>query len=551
MEFYFLKSAACLALLLGFYKLLLEPEDMHVFKRFYLLASVLVSALIPLITFTEYVEISPVSGVKNVIFTWDSVAAEPQFTWLPFLLWGIYIAGVVFFSAIFLRNFSELIQKIKKNPKVPQSKAIDVLLPEDLPPHTFWSYIFLNKERYNKKEIPQEVYEHEQAHAVQKHSIDVLLMEILQIIFWFYPVVYLLKQAVKLNHEFLADSAVLKKGINRSTYQHTLLSFSAGNLHSSLVNPISYNSIKKRFKVMKTHTSNKAVLLRAFLLSPLLLGLIYGFSSTKIIEKPASNTPHITKMILPTQEKATPEMVKEYNELAKKVADYNKKSDNGKISPKDAPPIKQSEIERMRYIFSLMTQEQKESAEPLPGYYPPPPPPSSSTEQRRAEMEEKRVEIERKKEVLREERKAERKERELERVERREVAIERKAERRERAIQREKRLHLQKQRQGDNPPPPPAPPTPPVPQTGNVPSPPPPPPSPENMGIPSPPPPPPSPEEAVQGWIEEGAVFFVNGKKVSGERALEFVKDDDNRNLNIRVEESDSGKIVRLSDNKK
>ena len=101
---------------------------------------------------------------------------------------------------------------------------------------------------------------------------------------------------------------------------------------------------------------------------------------------------------------------------------------------------------------------------------------------------------------------------------------------------------------GDIPPPPsppapPAPPAPPVRENLDVPSPP---PAPEQqVKVPAPPPPPPSPEEAVKGWIEEGADFYLNGKKVSGKAALEAVQGNA-KNLGVQVEENASKKTIRI-----
>ena len=64
---YLLKSGACLALLLLFYKLLLEKENMHLVKRYYLLVAVLCAITIPLITFTEYIEIEATPLYKLTI----------------------------------------------------------------------------------------------------------------------------------------------------------------------------------------------------------------------------------------------------------------------------------------------------------------------------------------------------------------------------------------------------------------------------------------------------------------------------------------------------
>ncbi|HER40928.1 MAG TPA: hypothetical protein ENO10_06885 [Salinimicrobium catena] len=93
-------------------------------------------------------------------------------------------------------------------------------------------------------------------------------------------------------------------------------------------------------------------------------------------------------------------------------------------------------------------------------------------------------------------------------------------------------------------PPPPPPPAPTVMKNGEVP-PPPPAPTVGKAGNMAPPPPPPSPEEAVKGWIEEGADFYLNGKKVSGKAALEAVQGNA-KNLGVQVEENASKKTIRI-----
>src|SRR5690606_22268575 len=225
MEIYFIKSAACLAVLLLFYKLLLEKENMHIIKRGYLLLAVVASIVIPLITFTTYVE--PVSGNFEPVFLTSSeeITAEPIgfAEYLPFIFWSVYFAGVLFFSLKFITNLKDLVDKIRKNPQIKRNRFTNVLLSENVSPHTFFSYIFLNKLKYEKQEIPREVLVHEEAHALQKHSLDILLVELFQIIFWFNPFILLLKKAVKLNHEFLADRAVILHGISTPEYQQTLL----------------------------------------------------------------------------------------------------------------------------------------------------------------------------------------------------------------------------------------------------------------------------------------------------------------------------------------
>ena len=286
MELYLLKSAACLVLFFAFYKLFLEKTSIHNFKRFYLSGSLLASFLIPLITFTSYVEVSPIIPVYSEIAP-QMIFAETEKTinYWPFVLWTIYGLGVLFFSVKFFRNLFNLIQKIRKNPKYKNTRFINILLNEKVIPHTFFSYIFLNKTQFENHEIPAEVMLHEETHARQKHSLDVFFVELLQFVFWFNPLFYFIKRSIKLNHEFLADRAVLNAGTETTDYQKILLAFSSNALTSSLAHSINYSSIKKRFTVMKTHTSKRAIWFRSILLLPLLSLLIYGFSTKEVLIK--------------------------------------------------------------------------------------------------------------------------------------------------------------------------------------------------------------------------------------------------------------------------
>ena len=289
-----LKSSACLAILILFYKIVLEPLNHHYFKRFYLLAALLISAIIPFITFIKYVEPTFDFGVYDP----ESMTTPPYFpaelptiteehpnTFLPALLWAIYTIGIIVFSTRFILNLIKISSKIKTHQKVKTSTFINVLIEKLAVPHTFFNYIFLNKSAFENNDIPQEVLLHEQTHAKQKHSLDILFLEILQIIFWFNPLLYFIKKDIKLNHEFLADEQVLKSGFNLKDYQNLLLRFSSNHKELALVNAINYSSIKKRLTIMNTQTSHRTKWLRSLLLLPVLALLLFSFSQTKEVEK--------------------------------------------------------------------------------------------------------------------------------------------------------------------------------------------------------------------------------------------------------------------------
>ena len=288
---YIINSSLILVIFFCFYKLFLEKENMHLVKRHYLLGSLVLSYTIPFITFTSYIEVapSPLSVITDEILllpetTTTTSLASPEIAtnYFPIILYSIYGLVTLIFLLKFVFNLYLVFIKIKNNPKFHSAQFTNVLLREYTTPHTFFNYIFFNKHKFETDQIPKEVYLHEQTHAIQKHSFDILFIELITIFFWFNPFVYLLKHTIKLNHEFLADQAVLNKGIELSTYQNILLSFSTKKPQPTLANAINYSSIKKRFTVMKTHTSKKTIWIKTLILLPLISVLLYSFSQKRL-----------------------------------------------------------------------------------------------------------------------------------------------------------------------------------------------------------------------------------------------------------------------------
>ncbi|MEP2688597.1 M56 family metallopeptidase [Maribacter dokdonensis] len=297
MEIYLLKSTACMGIFLVFYKLLLEKESMHHFKRFFLLTALIFSLIIPQIVFTEYIEAEPTPAVTQVLTINEQPEVIPivhemeesPMNW-PLILYTLYGLGVVIFGFRFLYNIAKLWIRVRSNTQIKFNFLVKVLLKEELPPHTFLRYIFLNKQKFESKSIPAAVLLHEETHAKEWHSLDVLFIELLQVLFWFNPLIYVFKKSIKLNHEFLADSAVIKGQENQLHYQNTLLSYlSNDNFHThqsvGIANAINYSSIKKRIIIMKKQTSKRGILIRSLLILPLLSLMLYGFSQRNVVSK--------------------------------------------------------------------------------------------------------------------------------------------------------------------------------------------------------------------------------------------------------------------------
>ena len=339
MLFIILKSSACLAVFMLFYKLCLEKTSAHIFKRMYLIGIILISIVIPFITFTEYVLVEPfnsqllIEPLNNSEIVFSEVT-QPK-NYLPTILWSIYSIGAMLFLIRFFKNLFQIIQKIRLNPKYKNQNFINVLLQDLVTPHTFFNYIFFNKAKFENNQIPKEVFVHEQTHANQKHALDVLFVEILQIAFWFNPLFYFIKKDIKLNHEFLADQAVINKGSNTKDYQQLLLAFSSNASHSSLANAINYSLIKKRFTVMKTQTPKAVLWLRSLIILPLIAILIYGFSEEKkvIIENSIFTDKESPQMLHPKEKKEnelnkTDEKLEPFKNLKLNYSENQQKKDS-------------------------------------------------------------------------------------------------------------------------------------------------------------------------------------------------------------------------------
>ena len=280
---YLLKSATCLGLLLAFYHLVLEKEKMHSFNRFYLLGSILFSFLAPL--YVIYIDVEPIiieqiaspitfNSTENIT---SKVIAEES-TNYTFIIMCIYCLISSILLLRFGRNLYRIILKTKNSTTIKYRKANLVLVDDKILPHTFWNYIFINKNDYEKKNIEKELFTHELTHVTQKHTLDILLLELLQIFFWINPCFIWLKKAIQLNHEFLADENVINQHKNTFQYQYLLLNKAAWKNEYYLASNLNYALTKKRLKMMTTQSSQAKILFKKLAVIPLLTGFVFLFA---------------------------------------------------------------------------------------------------------------------------------------------------------------------------------------------------------------------------------------------------------------------------------
>ena len=275
MSEFLIKSAISMAVLLLVYRLLLEKEKMHRFNRFYLLFSLLFSLTIPFLSYSPQTTNSlatTVSQMPTILLQEVTLGQKTQTFGLLQWILAVYSLITTILLIRFSRNLLSFSKQIKNNKKISYKTATLVLLPYKTLPHTFLNYIFVSGDDHNKNAIEKDLYTHELAHVNQKHTMDILLAEILKTFFWFNPVVYFYKKAIQLNHEFLADEAVITTNQNTTGYQSLLLKLASGD-SVALASNINFSITKKRFVMMTKTTPKLQALGKQLLIVPLMAGL--------------------------------------------------------------------------------------------------------------------------------------------------------------------------------------------------------------------------------------------------------------------------------------
>jgi beta-lactamase regulating signal transducer with metallopeptidase domain len=357
---YCINTIICSGLLFFLYKALLENEKMHVFKRFYLLFSIVVSLTTPLITISFYSEPDQQVALQyfsnepvDFIMEQSPVHIEEQTNKIIVFVIIAYVSGLMIGLFRFVKKVSYFFKAHKEAEQILFNQAKLVLLQEEVVPHSFLNNIFLNKQEFKNRLIEDEILEHELAHVKQLHSLDVLFAQLVQCIFWFNPFFIFYKRAIQLNHEFLADEAAVRSSNNPLTYQQLLLNKASGGQQLSLASQFNYSIIKKRLVMITQQTSPRVSLFKKMAIIPLLAITVFLFAKKETIAQ-KTEPPKIRTEMPSTQEGVSQDLLKEYESIVNK---HKRVTENG--NP-DYSPFSSEEEARLLNIYKQMSKEQQE-----------------------------------------------------------------------------------------------------------------------------------------------------------------------------------------------
>lgn len=332
---YLLESTFCLSILFGVYILFFRKETFFAFNRIYMLGIMLFSLIIPVLhvsvswksieafetpvldiqgvksyysriialtdpefsfpntrsSFAESFEEFPEHDIRGTSSNQITNTGEFQtatesfsvayyskryFTWITFIRW-IYLTGIALFFFRLVGLFFWLMKTIRNNPCIRQGRFKIVQLQEEIPPFSFFRYVFVSKDVYNKTDFDK-ILAHEVTHIRQLHSFDLVLAHGLSILQWFNPLVWQLQKAIKTNHEYLADRQVVDQGHELFDYQSLLLTQLISIRSVELVNNFNLLSIQKRIAMMTQVKSGFTAKLKVLLIVPFAIALFLFFA---------------------------------------------------------------------------------------------------------------------------------------------------------------------------------------------------------------------------------------------------------------------------------
>jgi len=314
---YLIQSALCLGSLYLIYWFFLKKETFFTANRFYLLSSIILSFFLPMFkvpVFYDNSDVVYVVALEAITVTADKIEngiAQNLTLYQSVLI--VYLTGASIFLLRFIFQLLQLAFLIRKFGVTKLDGLKIVKISSKYSPFSYFNFIFLNEQNFNDKNL-KNILDHEKIHIQQKHSLDLIILEVLTVIQWFNPFIWLYKTSLKGIHEYLADEGLLAGGMNKTNYQNLLLNHSVGLQINDLTNNFNQSLIKKRFIMMTKIQSKKFARLKMLLVIPMtaLLILCFTFNFNKnLIGQPSAET----KESLKTESVVDhPQDVKKYQE---------------------------------------------------------------------------------------------------------------------------------------------------------------------------------------------------------------------------------------------
>jgi beta-lactamase regulating signal transducer with metallopeptidase domain len=296
---YLIQTNLFLALFYGLYWLLLRHETFFQSNRLYLLLSSWLAILIPLLPSPDFVQDTQVvQNLREINPLPPTVSYQPaqntpinqvvEIHWqLTDYLLLIYFIGVMLLAIRFFLSLFLILRLAFRHHIQRKGRVFWVELPPDNPSFSFLNILFWGSPSKLTDAEKQQILAHELVHIRQWHSLDILLSEVLIIFFWYNPLAWFYQKSLRKLHEYLADSTLIKQGIDKSEYAQLLVSQALLKENLNLSNTFySQKLLKSRIMKLNQLPSQNWLQLKFMLFVPILFStfLIGACSREKVAE---------------------------------------------------------------------------------------------------------------------------------------------------------------------------------------------------------------------------------------------------------------------------
>lgn len=297
-----LKTALLLAGFYSFFMLFMRKTTLFRLNRVILLTGTVLCLLLPLVRInvelsgplTEYL---PVRIVLPEMVVSEGVGAEEAgFDWMH-LLYCVYAAGCAAALAVFAVSLGRIRGLIRRYKGVRYCYdgdrcAVLHVMESDTSSFSFMNHVFIGSNDYGKH---PEVLLHECMHVRACHSADMVVMSLVCALQWFNPIVWVMRSEIRMMHEYEADEAVLKQGIDAVQYQLLLVRKAVGDHRFLLASSFNHSKLKNRIAMMKKIKTTKWAALAYIACLPQLLAAM-SFNATDSGNDVMSGTDTLTAL---------------------------------------------------------------------------------------------------------------------------------------------------------------------------------------------------------------------------------------------------------------
>ncbi|MFH6959885.1 M56 family metallopeptidase [Flavobacterium aquidurense] len=279
------KSSGLLVLFYCAYYFLLSKETFFNSSRWFLLAGLITSVVLPFLIYTKIVWIDPapvenstVSSISNYSKVYITHAIENETFEINrnYIILAVYTIGFLALLIKFAIDFYSLNAVLKGKEVQQQADFKFVDINENIAPFSYFDYIVYNSSMFTASEL-ENIIEHEKVHSDQNHTLDVLISRIFCVLFWFNPIIWLYKKAILQNLEFIADSEAAKKISDKKAYQYTLLKITTHESCVAITNHFYQSLIKKRIVMLNKNQSKKRNYWKYYAVIPALVAFVLLF----------------------------------------------------------------------------------------------------------------------------------------------------------------------------------------------------------------------------------------------------------------------------------